>query len=107
MLAWIKRIPTGRKVALFMAGALLTLVFDVVVAHVLGKPGIKWTQAVPIVYGLLGAPALAIAALALGSRPFLQAVRIVGGAGVLVGTVGAVLHTVSILDSMSGEAWTG
>src|SRR5687767_640185 len=106
MVGWLTATATARKVALFMAGALLTLVFDVVVAHVLGKPGIKWTQAIPIVYGSLAALVLIIAVFAAPPDPFHRTVRVTGAVGVLVGLVGAVLHTLAVTSGLAGSELT-
>lgn len=107
MIAPFVRLPVRRKVVLFVAGGMLTLLFDVVVAHVGSSLNVRWTQAVPIIYGVIAFIGLAVAALApLREALFNRMVSVIGASGIAVGLAGVFLHGRSIFEGLEGEALT-
>jgi len=104
-LRWALALPTQRKILVFLAGGMLTLVFDAFIAHFSWKNlTMKWTQSLPIIYGLASALALAVAALfALPARAHNRLVISVGALGMAVGLTGISLHSVAIAESLQGE----
>jgi hypothetical protein len=104
-LGWFARLPMQRKILLFLAGGMLTLVFDAFVAHFSWQHmTMRWKQTIPIVYGLLAASSLGAAALfGLPRRLHARLVTIVGGLGMAVGLTGVTLHALTLAENMAGE----
>jgi hypothetical protein len=102
MKSWWKSLSAARKVVLFVAGGMVTLVFDALVAHMKWNLlTMRWTQAIPIVYGLLASAALFVAALAPLARPtFVRLVTVFGLLGMAVGGTGVVLHGLEVVEQV-------
>lgn len=106
MLRWFAALSMRRKILLFVAGGMFSLVFDAFVAHFSWNARtMRWTQAIPVAYGLLASVTLAAGAL----RPSTVAssdrvLRGVGALGLVVGGTGLVLHGLSLLEILEGEA---
>lgn len=103
---WFMALPVRRKILFFLAGGMLTLVFDAFVAHFSWNAGrMHWTQAIPVAYGLIAFVALSAAVFvpAAVRRDDLIA-KVVGGFGLVIGGVGVVLHSLELLESLEGEA---
>jgi hypothetical protein len=105
LVRWALALPLQRKILVFLAGGMVTLVFDAFIAHFSWKNlTMKWTQSVPIVYGLLASVILAVAALfALPARAHNRLVVTVGALGMGVGLTGITLHSLAIAESLKGE----
>jgi len=105
MIRWFKSLSTYRKVCLFLAGGMLTLVFDAFVAHFSwNNHTMKWNQAIPVVYGLAGTLLLGvIGLLPLGERRTRQIGAVCGLAGLLVGGLGVFFHAKALLEGMDSD----
>ena len=105
MLRWFLALPVRRKILLFLAGGMLTLVFDAFVAHFSWKAfTMKWTQALPVFYGLLAFVVLGVAAvLPISEKLADRLVKAVGAIGMGIGLTGMVLHFLSLKESLEGE----
>jgi 4-amino-4-deoxy-L-arabinose transferase-like glycosyltransferase len=105
MLRWFKSLSPYRKVVLFVAGGMLTLVFDAFVAHYRWNNGsMKWNQTIPIIYGLVAFVALGVVALLpLDERRRRGLGRVMGALGMLVGAAGFYFHASSLLEGIDEE----
>jgi TRAP-type C4-dicarboxylate transport system permease small subunit len=106
MIRWFTGLPTRQKVYLFLSGGMLTLVFDAFIAHFSwNSQTMRWTQAVPVVYGLLAATGLFAAAI--GPRNWGRGLlNLIAVLGILIGAVGVVLHGIPLIESLEGETLT-
>jgi hypothetical protein len=106
LLRWALALPLQRKILVFLAGGMVTLVFDAFVAHFSWKNlTMKWTQTIPIIYGLSAAVALAVAALfALPRRVHDRLVLVVGLLGMAVGLTGITFHSLTLAENLEGES---
>jgi len=105
LVRWFKSLSTYRKVVLFLAGGMPTLVFDAFVAHYQWLNGtMKWNQKIPIIYGLLASIALAVIALVpLAHKTATRLGQITGAVGMLVGGLGIFFHASSILENIDSD----
>jgi hypothetical protein len=105
MIRWFKSLSTYRKVVLFLAGGMVTLVFDAFVAHFSwNNHTMKWNQAIPIVYGMAAALLLG----AVGLLPLKEALTrkigvFFGAIGLVVGGLGVYFHAKSLLEGMDAD----
>ena len=105
LVRWALDLPLQRKILVFLAGGMVSLVFDAFVAHFSwNNLTMRWTQTIPIIYGLLSSVALAVAALfALPAKLHTRLVMGVGAVGMAVGLTGVTLHGITVLENMEGE----
>lgn len=105
MVRWFRGLPLRRKFLLFLAGGMVSLVFDAFVAHFSWNArSMKWTQAVPIIYGLFASVALTAGAfLPSATASGARMLRLVGGLGLLIGGTGVILHGIVLVESLEGE----
>ena len=109
---WFQNLPAHRKVLLFLAGGMVTLVFDAFIDHFKWARfheqgllhGMLWNQWIPILYGLAGAAVLALPALVqLEPKRETRLLQIFGGIGLLVGTLGVYFHVMKVLNELPDE----
>jgi hypothetical protein len=105
---WFLDLPTHRKVLLFLAGGMLTLVFDAFIAHwSWNRASMKWNQWPPVAYGLFAFAVLQLMSL----RQFKPKsenfwLNVNGALGIVIGLVGVYFHVVEVVASMEGEELT-
>ena len=102
LLLWARR-NSRKAIALALAPGLLALAFDAAVAHWAGKDFDNKLQAVPVVYGVLGAVLMTLVCIPKSRTAFAWASRLVGGLGVLVGVVGTGVHTLRFFKELGGQ----
>jgi hypothetical protein len=109
---WLLNLPAHRKVLLFLAGGMVTLVFDAFIdhfkwarAHEAGLlHGMAWNQWIPIFYGLAAAALLALPALVqLEDKRENQVLITFGVLGIVVGTLGIFFHLKRIVSELPDE----
>ena len=107
-MTWFKGLPVRRKVLLFLSGGMVSLVADVFVSHFSwNNLTMRWTQAIPIIFGLGASLALGVAAVfALSAETENLVEKITGWLGMAVGVTGEVLHGLTFLDNVKGEPRT-
>jgi hypothetical protein len=107
-MTWFKDLPVRRKVLLFLSGGMLTLVADVFVSHFSwNNLTMRWTQAIPIIFGLSASVALGVAGVfRLSAEAENLVEKITGWLGMAVGVTGEVLHGLTFLENVSGEPRT-
>jgi uncharacterized membrane protein len=105
---WFKELPVRRKVLLFLSGGMVSLVADVFVSHFSwNNLTMRWTQTIPVVYGLIAFVVLGVAAVfRLSSVAENLVEKIIGGLGVAVGLTGEIFHGITFLDNVKGEPRT-
>jgi TRAP-type C4-dicarboxylate transport system permease small subunit len=105
---WFMSLPAHRKVLLFLAGGMLTLVFDAFVAHYSWNRGsMHWNQWIPVVYGVAATVALALPAIRQFPGKLETRVLVaVGVLGLLVGNAGVYWHVLELMESLEGEEMT-
>jgi len=105
MIRWFKSLSTYRKVVLFLAGGMLTLVFDAFIAHFSwNNHTMKWNQAIPVVYGLAGTLLLGIVGLLPLSEALTRKIgAFFGLTGLLVGGLGVYFHAKALLEGMDAD----
>jgi len=105
MIRWFKSLSTYRKVVLFLAGGMVTLVFDAFVAHFSwNNHTMKWNQAIPIVYGLVAALLLGVVGLLPLKEALTRKIGVTFGVvGLLVGGLGVYFHARSLLEGMDSD----
>lgn len=108
MLRLWQGLPARRKVWLFLSGGMLTLVFDAFIAHFSWSAlTMKWTQALPVFYGLVAALGLGAAAVApMHGKTRDRIAMAIGAIGMVIGVVGMGLHGYSLYEGFEGEAST-
>ena len=106
MIRWFKALTTYRKIILFLTGGMLTLVFDAFVAHFQwNNRTMKWTQTIPVIYGLLSFIALTVVALfPLRAHHGARLGQTVGAVGLLVGGTGIFLHGKTLFQDLDTDA---
>jgi hypothetical protein len=106
MIRWFKALPTYRKVVLFLAGGMVSLVFDAFVAHFQwNNRTMKWNQTIPVVYGLVALVALAVVALVpLRGRRSIRLGQAIGALGILVGGAGVFFHGKSLFNDLDADS---
>lgn len=102
LLLWVRR-NSRKAIALVLAPGLIALAFDAAVAHWAGKDMDNRLQAVPVVYGLVGALLVMAVCLPRSRAVFAWTSRGVGAVGVLVGLVGTGVHTASFFKELAGQ----
>lgn len=102
LLLWVRR-NSRKAIALALAPGLLALAFDAAVAHWAGKDFDNKLQAVPVVYGTLGAVLMTLFCIPRSRALFAWAARLVGGVGVLVGVTGTVVHILRFFKELGGH----
>jgi hypothetical protein len=109
---WFLELPAHRKVLLFLAGGMVTLVFDAFIDHFkwarLHEQGLlhamAWNQWIPIVYGLAAAALLAIPALLqLEAKREDRFLLVLGALGLVVGTLGVFFHVKRVIADLPDE----
>jgi hypothetical protein len=109
---WLLNLPAHRKVLLFLAGGMVTLVFDAFIDHFKWARanemgvlhGMAWNQWIPIFYGLIAAVLLAIpAVIQLPSKRETTLLTVFGLAGMLVGLLGVFFHLKRIVGELPDE----
>lgn len=98
--SWIGR-NTVRVITLLLAPGLLTLAFEVWVAHFAGKSGDHWAQPIPVYFGIAGG--LVLLALALPRLPrkaFSAGIVGIGVVSLLIGLAGLAFHTLKLLSEI-------
>jgi hypothetical protein len=105
LIRWFKNLPAHRKVLLFLAGGMVTLVFDAFVAHFKwARHSMNWNQWIPVVYGLIAAVVLAVPAL-IQLEPKVESKVLVffGLVGIVVGTLGVYFHLSRVIGNLPEE----
>jgi|SRR4051794_35217660 hypothetical protein len=109
---WFLNLPAHRKVLLFLAGGMLTLVFDAFIDHFKWARfheqgllhGMQWNQWIPIVYGLIAAAALGVPALLqLEDKRETQVLKAMGILGLVTGTLGVYFHLARIVSELPDQ----
>jgi hypothetical protein len=98
-------LPLQRKILFFLAGGVVTLVFDAFIAHFSWNHlTMRWTQMIPIAFGLLAALTLGTTVMfALPARLHRRIVTGTGLFGMAVGLTGMTLHGLAIAEALKGE----
>ncbi|WP_309891921.1 hypothetical protein [Archangium sp.] len=91
LLLWARR-HSREAVALALAPGLVALAFDAAISHWAGKDFDNRLQAVPVVYGVVGFVLMTLVCIPSSRTLFAWTARLVGGAGVVIGLVGTVVH---------------
>lgn len=102
LLLWARR-HSREAVALALAPGLVALAFDAAIAHWAGKDFDNRLQAVPVVYGLVGFVLMTLVCIPSSRALFAWTARLVGGAGVVIGLVGTVVHLRALLEELQGQ----
>lgn len=113
MWTWFKALSMRRKTLLFVGGAMLALAFDALVA-LFGRVsvgGVRWTEALSVVYGGAACAAVVGAAIwpvraAMTIVKLHRLVQAVGATGILVGAAGVGTNARAVFDSMRGQSVT-
>lgn len=105
---WFMSLSVRRKILLFLAPGMLTLVWDAFVAHwSWNNSTMKWNQYPPVIYGALAFVALMVAALGpLSTTARDRLTQVTGAVGMLVGGAGIYFHGIDLLESLEGEEMT-
>jgi hypothetical protein len=102
LLLWARR-HSREAVALALSPGLIALAFDAAVAHWAGKDFDNRLQAVPVVYGVVGFVLMTLVCIPSSRALFAWTARLVGGAGVVIGLVGTVVHLRALLGDLQGQ----
>ncbi|WP_395823241.1 hypothetical protein [Archangium minus] len=102
LLLWARR-NSRKAVALALAPGLIALAFDAAIGHWAGKDFDNRLQAVPVVYGVIGFVLLTLVCIPSSRPVFAWTARLVGGAGVVIGLVGTVIHFLALLEELQGQ----
>jgi hypothetical protein len=102
LLLWVRR-NSRKAVALALAPGLVALAFDAAIGHWAGKDFDNRIQAIPVLYGLIGFVLMTSVCIPRSRAVFAWTARLVGGAGVLIGLVGTVLHSLALLEELQGQ----
>lgn len=102
LLLWARR-HSREAVALALAPGLVALAFDAAIAHWAGKDFDNRLQAVPVVYGVVGFVLMTLVCIPSSRALFAWTARLVGGAGVVIGLVGTVVHLRALLEELQGQ----
>ena len=102
LLLWVRR-NSRKALALVMAPGLLALAFDAAVAHWASRDFDNRVQAIPVVYGVVGALLLVAVCVPRSRAVFAWTARLLGAAGVLVGLAGTGLHFVKFIAELEGK----
>lgn len=105
---WFLALPAHRKVVLFLAGGMLTLVFDAFIAHwSWTRSTMTWNQWPPVIYGMVATVALGLIGVTqLRDRLENRWLFWTGLLGLIVGGAGVYFHVVELMEALEGEEMT-